>query len=106
MGCYVNPGTFPAPPGAKERWLQEHATEVYNDIAPKWHDPSDGMMLVCWNRAFTSAIVCYKEDEYDEVVTDTRSRNTAWFLCSVEDLKKVSPLEQYLALEARDAANV
>lgn len=104
MGCYINPRTYPAAPGAKERWLADHATPI--EGTPDWSEPVDRMLL-CWvdNGAFTATIVCYKQSEYEEVKADTGPRPSRWYSAPIEEIVKVSPLTSYLEREAARAAH-
>ena len=112
MGCYINPGinppeAVPFPPsaqGAKEAWLQRHATRL--PAAPVWGAQPDGSLPVCWvdNGRFTAAIVCYKPSELDEVKADIGPRPFRWYFAPVAELLKVSPLAEYLARYEREKA--
>ena len=89
MGCYVNPVGE-----TKESWLEANARRIPR---PSW-PPSDGQLQVCLvqNRHFTAAGIAFTEAEMIAFSDPDDFRPKRWYSASIEDLKTVSPLADYL----------
>ncbi|MCK9462605.1 MAG: hypothetical protein M0R80_23550 [Proteobacteria bacterium] len=84
MGYYVNP-----PNRSKEAFLAEKGIPAIN---PKWEDVPEGFLPVCLvdNGPFTAAGICYCEAELQCFSDPTDTRRRDFFMCTIEDLLRVS----------------
>ena len=91
MGCYVKP-----PAMTKEGWLEQHGLPVSRPIV--FSDVPADCLLVCLmdNGPFTAAGVAFDEREFvafNDDPTDTRPKQ--WYIVTKDDLRTVSPLDDY-----------
>src|SRR5215813_1949835 len=87
MGCYINPQDQ-----TKEEWLKKHAIVTPEPCAiTQTHIP------LCWvdNRHFTALAVGYHPLEVSEMIEGMAGRKHKWYRASREEVRKVSPLENY-----------
>ena len=94
MGCYINPEGM-----TKDFWLYRRQEGTLE--APVWDDMPEGMLPVCLvqNAEFSAAAVAYTESERDSFAHED-GRPKRWFLISIEALKTVSNVENYLKKSA------
>ena len=105
MGCYVNPRAM-----SKELWLRQRAKLVggVNIPGKENHVPSyasfaKGTMPVVLidNAHFTAAGVAYNEAEYREFTDVSDYRPRALYEVSIEKLRTVSDIDDYMKPEDR-----
>jgi hypothetical protein len=100
MGCYVNPSDV-----SKEVWLLAHGVEVGRiDLSagikkiPTWESFEFGCIPVVLvdSGPFTAAAVAYSPVEYGVFVDLEDERYREIYSVSVEDLREVSDIADYL----------
>lgn len=93
MGCYINPKEQ-----TKEDWLEANATIITERIARELFKtcPDSLPIVLVDNGPFTAAAVAYSPNELEAFLNPNDKRPKKIFLAMIEDLKKVSPIEDYL----------
>lgn len=98
MGCYINPENE-----TKEEFLNRLGTqisfEVMNEIGfEDFRKTNPGRLPVVLvdNITFTAAIICFCKTEYEIATAEHDTRERKIYLMKIDDLKKVSDLEEYL----------
>jgi hypothetical protein len=87
MGVYVNPQDM-----SKEDWLALHGQILLDP--PKWEDIEEGKLPVCLvqNAFFSAAGIAFSESELACFSNPSDPRPRSWFMVSIKDLEKVSPI--------------
>ena len=94
MGCYVNPKNE-----SKEVWLEKHGTVMPINIDTSYNDYCEDECLpviLVDNGMFTAAGVAYDEREFQDFTSPMDLRPKRGYKVKIEDLKKVSDIEDYL----------
>jgi hypothetical protein len=98
MGCYVNPKGE-----TKEHWLLKKGITVTSKEARdllreelKNKDISVLPVILVNNGPFTAAAIAYSEKELEEFLRPEDLRKKWIYIVALEDLKEVSPIEEYL----------
>jgi len=92
MGCYIDPLE-----GTKEQFLMKHGKEVYKKDFSWGTRPEFCLPVVLVdNRQFTAAGVAYSKRELEAFTDPTDLRPKRYFYVALDDLKDVSPIEDYL----------
>lgn len=95
MGCYVNPKNE-----SKEAWLEKHGTAMPINIDTSYNDYCKDECLpviLVDNGMFTAAGVAYDEREFQDFTSPMDLRPKRGYKVKIEDLKKVSDIEDYLS---------
>ena len=97
MGCYVNPKGM-----SKEEWLTENGFPVSegqarNTMKNEAYRKEAGILPVILidNGLFTAAGVAYCKEEFEAFTDPSDTREKLFFLCTIEDLREVCPLDNY-----------
>ena len=92
MGCYVNPKDE-----NKEAWLNVHGTVLsINSPFESYCKDNCLPVILVDNGLFTAAGVAYNEEEFKEFTSPMDFRPKRGYKVKIEDLKKVSDIEDYL----------
>lgn len=95
MGCYVNPKQED-----KETWLENNATTICKmNFFPKWETifaTNERPVVLIDNGMFKAAGVAYDEREYQDFTREDDPRPRKIYRVSIEKLKEVSDIEDYL----------
>lgn len=92
MGCYVETQN-------KEKWLMDNHNGWYAMQMPKWERLNiDGYrpVVLVDNGPFRAAGIAYDEQEYERFTDPRDERPKQVFLVSIEKLKEVSDIEEWL----------
>lgn len=93
MGCYVNPKDE-----SKEDWLNVHGTVLPINASYETYCKDDCLpVILVDNGMFTAAGVAYDEREFQDFTSPMDLRPKRGYKVKVEDLKKVSDIEDYLS---------
>ena len=92
MGCYIDPVK-----GTKEQFLMRNGKEVWQS-GFSWEDKPENCLPVVLvdNKQFTAAGVAYSKRELEAFTDPTDFRPKRYFYVSLDALKGVSPIVDYL----------
>ena len=93
MGAYINPKEI-----TEEEWLKNYAEEVPNNASDFDSLLAEGKMKITLidNGYFTAAAISFNKAEDNYFIKHEDERHKKYFIASIEELKKVSNLENYL----------
>lgn len=98
MGCYINPENM-----TKEEWLEKNAQELKTSNMAgsfSWEDKSKRLIILVDNGPFTAAAVLYSQREAQHFLIPMMEgrdlRPIKVYIANTEDLKAVSPIEDYM----------